>query len=99
MRFVYPEVCWFLLLLPLLLTLVGVEWRRRAQFVRCLGNPGLLQPTRGPWPGLQRAWVRLLLVGVPFVCTLLALADPRAPYGAPQLRAGALDVVMVVDVS
>jgi Ca-activated chloride channel family protein len=39
------------------------------------------------------------LLVLPFLSISLALTDPRLPYGAPQLRAGALDVVMVLDVS
>jgi Ca-activated chloride channel family protein len=41
----------------------------------------------------------MLLVLVPFLCLILALADPRVPFGPRQLRTGALDMVLVVDVS
>jgi Ca-activated chloride channel family protein len=99
MRFVHPEVCWLLVLLPLLLLLVHLQNRRRAQFVQSLGDPLLLRQTPGRLPRLQQPWLRLFLVLMPFLCTILALADPRAPYGALYLRAGALDAVMVVDVS
>ena len=34
-----------------------------------------------------------------FAVRYSALADPRLPYGAPRLRAGSLDVVMIIDVS
>jgi Ca-activated chloride channel family protein len=99
MRFVHPEVCGFFLLLPLLLLLVRVQLRRRRQFVRSLGDPTLLQQTPGRFPYLHRPWCYMLLVLVPFLCTIVALADPRVPFGARRLRAGALDVVMVIDVS
>lgn len=99
MRFAHPEVCWLLVLLPLLLLLVRWQYRRQAQFVRSLGDPMLLRQTPGRFPRLHRPWLRMLLVPVPFLCMILALADPRAPYGALRLRAGALDAVMVIDVS
>jgi Ca-activated chloride channel family protein len=36
---------------------------------------------------------------VPYLCIVLALADPRLPHGMPRLRTGALEAVLVVDVS
>jgi Ca-activated chloride channel family protein len=79
--------------------LVRVQARRRARVVQQLGDPAVLQHRPGRYPLLHRSWVRLILVLVPYVSIVLALADPRLPYGRQRLRAGALDAVMVVDVS
>jgi Ca-activated chloride channel family protein len=43
--------------------------------------------------------VALPLLLVPCLSVSLALTDPHLPYGAPQLRPAALDVVMVLDIS
>jgi Ca-activated chloride channel homolog len=100
MRFVHPEVCGLLvILLPLLLLLMRAQHRRRRQFVRWLGAPAVLRQTPGRFPSLHQPWLGTLLVLVPFLCTILALADPRVPFGPLQLRTGALDIVLVVDVS
>jgi Ca-activated chloride channel family protein len=99
MRFAYQPALWLLLVTPFLLYLVVQQWRRQQRVVQGLGDPALLRQTPSRWPALERQWLRLALVLLLFLGTIFALADPRLPYGAPHLRAGALDVVMIVDVS
>ena len=99
MRFMHVEVCWLLALLPLLVLLIRTQAHRRLRFVQQLGDPTVLQHHPGRYPLLHRPWVCLVLVLITYLCLILALADPRLPYGKPRLRAGALDAVMVVDVS
>jgi hypothetical protein len=99
MRFAYPQALWLLFLMPLLYWCVRLQIRRQQQFVRCLGEPHVFRHTPSRCPALQRPWVHVLLVLLLFCGTILALADPRLPYGTPRLRARALDVVMLIDVS
>jgi Ca-activated chloride channel family protein len=99
MRFAHPEAFWLLLLLPFLLLLLWLHTRRLAAFVCRLGTPTLLRQTSSRFPILQRQEVRIILVLLPFLSTMVALADPRVPHGKPRLRSGSLDVVMVLDVS
>jgi Ca-activated chloride channel family protein len=99
MRFAHPEVFWLLLLVPFLLLLIRLRVRRTARFVRRLGDPTLLRQTPSRFPVICQEWVRGVLVMMPVLCTILALADPRVPHGEFHLRAGTLDVVMVIDVS
>ena len=99
MRFAYQPALWLLLMTPLLLWLVVQQRRRTRRVVQRLGDPTLLRQTPSRCPALERQWIHLLLVLLLFLGTIVALADPRLPYGTPHLRAGALDVVMIIDVS
>lgn len=99
MRFAHPAVLWLLLLLPILLWLLCSGEKRRLAFLRDFGEPALWRrlPSRVPWA--HNAWLVKGLALLPFACILLALGDPRYPLGPSHMRAGALDTVMVLDVS
>ena len=99
MRFAHPEAYWLLLLLPLLWGLSRVASARQVRFLHSLGEPGLRQFTPSRFPRFQRRSIRLVLATLPFLGAILALTDPRLPGTASQLRHGALDVVLVIDVS
>jgi Ca-activated chloride channel homolog len=99
MRFADQHALWLLLLMPLLLGLCRLQTCRKARFLRRLGDLTLLRQAPARCPALARPWIRLVLILLLFLGTILALADPRLPYGAPHLRAGALDIVMIIDVS
>jgi Ca-activated chloride channel family protein len=99
MRFAYPAALWWLLLLPGLVFLYYRGERRHTAFLRRFSDPTLLHRTAGRFPGLHRKWVAIPLLLLPCLSISLALTDPRFPYGAPQLRPGAIDVVMVLDIS
>ncbi|GIX49015.1 MAG: aerotolerance regulator BatB [Candidatus Tectimicrobiota bacterium] len=96
MRFAHPEALWLLLLAPLLSGLLVVAGKRRRRFLTQLGKaPGLLPPPS--WLHTPAAQVGLALA---FLLGLVgALADPRVAAGPPHLRRGALDVVLILDVS
>jgi Ca-activated chloride channel family protein len=99
MRFAYPSALWLLLIIPLLLYCMRLQTSRTGRFLEQLGDATLLQRTSSRCPRLERQWVRWVLLLLLFVGTILALADPRLPYGAPYLRPGAVDAVMIIDVS
>jgi hypothetical protein len=99
MYFGEPAACWLLLLLPGLLLLIHLATQQKAVFLQSFGDPTLLQRTPSRFPALQQSGLHTALLVLPFVGTILALADPRLPYGTPHLRTGALDVIMVFDVS
>jgi Ca-activated chloride channel family protein len=94
-----PAACWLLLLVPGLLFLIHVGTQRKAIFLRSFGDQTLLQQTASRFPALQQRWLLTTLMLLPFLGTILALADPRLPYGIQHLRTGTLDVIMVFDVS
>jgi Ca-activated chloride channel family protein len=99
MRLGYPVACWLLLLLPGIYLLLSLGRQRQAAFLRRFGDPTLLQQTPARLPALRTAWVCTTLLLLSFLSIILALADPRLRTGAPYLRAGALDVVMLLDIS
>jgi Ca-activated chloride channel family protein len=99
MRFGYPAAFWLLLLLPALILLYHLGKRQHAAFLRRFGERALLQRTPGRFSWLHQKWVALSLLLLPCLSISLALTDPRLPYGPPQVRAGALDVVMLLDIS
>jgi Ca-activated chloride channel homolog len=99
MRVVYPAALWLLVLQPGLIVLYHLGRQRRASFLRRFGDPALLHQTPARLPVLHQKWVALPLLLLPFLSISLALTDPRLRIGALQLRAGALDTVMVLDIS
>ena len=99
MRFNDPGVLWFLCLCPLLGLLPTLGRRRYAALLRQLGDPNLLQHTDSRFPWLRRPWVQTCLFLAPALSLIIALADPRVLTGAPYVRAGALDIVIALDVS
>jgi Ca-activated chloride channel family protein len=99
MRFADHHALWLLLIMPLLLGLWRLQTRRKVRFLRLLGDLTLLRQAPGRCPALARPCLRLVLLLLLFLGIILALADPRLPYGTPHLRPGALDVVMIIDVS
>jgi Ca-activated chloride channel family protein len=99
MHFAQPMALWWLLLLPGVVLLLYYGSHCRTVFLRNFGDLHLLWQTPSRFPRLHREWVTALLLLVAFTCTVLALSDPRYPIGPSHLRAGTLDVVMVMDVS
>lgn len=99
MRFAQPAVLWLLILLPGISALWHYGSKRRLAFVASLGDRHLFRQTPSRVPRLQRRWVGILLLLLPFLCTILALGDPRAPHGDIRLREGTLDIVILLDVS
>jgi Ca-activated chloride channel family protein len=99
MRFAHQHALWLLLIMPLLPGLCRLQACRRVRFLRQLGDLTLLRQTPARCPALARPCIRLMLLLLLFLGTIVALADPRLPYGAPHLCAGALDIVMIIDVS
>jgi Ca-activated chloride channel family protein len=99
MRFADQHALWLLLIMPLLVGLCRLQACRKGRFLRRLGDLTVLRQAPARCPALTRPWVRLVLMLLLFLGTIVALADPRLPYGAPHLRPGALDIVMIIDVS
>jgi Ca-activated chloride channel family protein len=99
MRFAHPEAFLLLVLVPFLFLLFWTGRRQKEAFLRSFGDASLLQQTPVRFPALHKEWVRSTLLLLLFLSTIVALADPRLPSGAPHLRAGTLDVVMLIDVS
>lgn len=99
MRFAQPTALWLLLLLPGIVILLHHGVKRRGAFLRRFADPALLRQIPSRFPRLQNAWLLTLLAVLPFVCTALALGDPRHLLSASRLQAETLDVVMLLDVS
>ena len=99
MRFASQHALWLLLIMPLLLGLCRLQTCRKVRFLHRLGDLTVLRQAPARCPALARPWIHLVLLLLLFLGTIIALADPRLPYGAPHLRAGRLDIVMSIDVS
>lgn len=99
MRFAQPETLWWLLALPGLVWALYHGAKRRHRFLQHFGDVTVLAQTASRLPALQKPWVLGCLVGLPLVCAVFALSDPRYPAGRSYMPEGSLDVVMVLDVS
>ncbi|ETX06775.1 MAG: hypothetical protein ETSY2_15095 [Candidatus Entotheonella gemina] len=99
MRFAQPETLWWLLALPVFAWVLYYGAKRRHLFLQHLGDMTVLARTASRLPALQKPWVLGSLAGLPLVCAVFALSDPRYPTGRSYMPDGSLDVVMVLDVS
>ena len=99
MRFAQPDILWCLLALPGLAWALYYGARRRHVVMQHLGDMALLAQTASRLPALQKPWILGCLVGLPLLCGILALSDPRYPTGQAYLPEGSVDVVMALDVS
>ncbi len=99
MRFAQPAAFWLLFLLLGIVLLWCYGKTRRAAFLCHISDPILLRQTPSRFPRLQQPWLSIVLILLPFLCTVFALADPRSSLGEPHLRRGSLDVMLLLDVS
>lgn len=99
MRFAQPETLWWLLALPGFVWVLYYGAKRRHLFLQHLGDLSVLAQTASRVPALQKPWLLGSLAGLPLVCAVFALSDPRYPTGRSYMPEGSLDVVMVLDVS
>lgn len=99
MQLGHPQALWLLILLPFILLLCAFHLRRQDAVRRSLGDSSVIQQTPFRFPGLHRAWFRTLLLVIPFVSFVFALADPQVFRGMLRLPRGALDIVLLFDVS
>jgi len=99
MRFAQPATLWWLLALPGFAWVLYYGAKRRHFFLQRFGDVTVLTQTASSLPALQKPWVLGCLAGLPLVCAVFALSDPRYPTGLSYMPDGRLDVVMVLDVS
>jgi Ca-activated chloride channel family protein len=99
MRFAQPATLWWLLALPGFVWVLYYGAKRRHWVLQRLGDMAVLSQTTSRLPALHKSWVLGGLAGLPLVCGVVALSDPRYPTGQSYMPDGSLDVVMVLDVS
>ena len=99
MRFAQPETLWWLLGLPGFVWVLYYGTKRRHWFLQRFGDMAVLGQTASRLPALHKPWLLGSLAGLPLVCGVFALSDPRYPTGESYMPDGSLDVVMVIDVS
>ena len=99
MHFAASGMLWLLLALPFGVLLLWLGTHRKASFVNDLGDSALFRTLPSRLPSLQSSRLRGVLLSAALLSLVLALADPRLPYGAMKLKTGVLDVIMLIDVS
>lgn len=99
MRFAHLQAFWLCGIFPILGVLFWMGRQKKEAFLHSLSDLSLYQQTPARFPWLQKPWISSLLLLGTFLGVILALADPRLPAGTARLRTGALDVLLLVDVS
>ncbi len=99
MHFAASRMLWLLLILPFGVLLLWLGTRRKASFLKYLGDTALFRTLPSRIPALQSFRLHGVLLSAAILSIVLALADPRIPYGATKLKTGVLDVIMLIDVS
>jgi Ca-activated chloride channel family protein len=90
---------WLLLILPFGVLLLWLGSRRKASFLKYLSDTALFRTLPSRIPALQSFRLHSVLLTAAILSLVLALADPRIPYGERKLKTGVLDVIMLIDVS
>ncbi len=99
MRFVHPELLWFLLALPPLGLAAWASRRRRvAALQRFAGGADALARFESE-VSLHRRVVKLLLVQFALACVVIAAARPQWGIRLEQVTRGGSDLVVVLDTS
>jgi Ca-activated chloride channel homolog len=95
MRFVYPELLWLLLLLPLLAFIRGRRGQAPALIFSTTSIAATLAHGRRTSPGHILTAIRLLAIGL----LIVALARPQQGNTTTEINASGIDILLAVDVS
>lgn len=99
MHFAAARMLWFLLILPFGALILWLGMRRKASFLNGLSDTALFRTLPSRLPALQSFKLHALLLLAAILSLVLALADPRIPYGATTLKTGVLDAIILIDIS
>lgn len=95
MRFLYPELLWLLILLPLLAFIRGRRGRAPALIFSTTSIAATLAQGRRTSPGRILTAIRLLAIGL----LIVALARPQQGNTTTEINASGIDILLAVDVS
>lgn len=95
MRFVYPELLWLLLLVPLLLLLRG---RRGAAPAILFSSTAVVQ-TMASARKMSSGRIALMLKLLAIALLIVALARPQQGNTTTEIKASGIDILLAVDVS
>jgi len=95
MRFVHPDILWFLILLPLLAFIKGRRGPSPALVFSTTAIASALSRGRRTRPGQILSAIRLLTIGL----LIVALARPQLGNTTTEIKASGIDIMLAVDVS
>lgn len=95
MRFLHPQLLWFLALLPLLAVLHGRRGAAPALLFSSTSLAATLAGARKARPGSLLLLVRLAVLAL----LILALARPQQGNTTAEIKASGIDIILAVDVS
>ena len=95
MRFLHPQLLWFLALLPLLAVLHGRRGPAPALLFSSTSLAATLAGARKARPGSLLLLVRLAVLAL----LILALARPQQGNTTAEIKASGIDIILAVDVS
>ncbi|WPD24703.1 MAG: VWA domain-containing protein [Candidatus Electrothrix scaldis] len=95
LRFMYPNLLWLLLLLPVLAFLRGRRGPAPALVFSSISVAKAISGSRKVNPGKFLAWLRLAALGL----LILAIARPQWGNSKTEVEASGIDILLAVDVS
>ncbi|MES2849792.1 MAG: VWA domain-containing protein [Bacteroidota bacterium] len=98
MSFQHPEYLIALSAIPVMVLLYFfyVKWKK--QTIKKIGNPVLVQQLISDYSP-RKFLIKFCLFAVAFAVIVLALANPRKPSGASNVKRNGIDVMIALDVS
>jgi len=95
LRFVYPELLWLLLFLPVLAFLRGRRGPAPSLVFSSISIAKAISGDRKVSPGKFLAWLRLAAIGL----LIIAMARPQWGNTKTEVEASGIDILLAVDVS
>jgi tetratricopeptide (TPR) repeat protein len=98
MSFQHPEYLIALSAIPVMVLLYFfyVKWKK--QTIKKIGNPVFVQQLISGYSS-RKFFIKFCLFAVAFAVMVLALANPRKPSGASNVKRNGIDVMIALDVS
>ena len=95
LRFLYPDLLWLLLILPVLAFLRGRRGRAPSLVFSSISVAKAISENRKVNPGNVLLWLRLIALGL----LILAMARPQWGNRKTEVEASGIDILLAVDVS
>ena len=96
--FASPMYLWLLLLVPVIPVVYGIARAMRRRRIRRFGDEDLVEALMPSWSG-AKAWVRIILFTLAFMCFTVGIARPQMGAKLAERETKGAEIMICLDVS
>ena len=96
--FASPLYLWLLLLVPVIPVVYGIARAMRRRRIRRFGDEDLVEALMPSWSG-SKAWVRIILFTLAFMCFTVGIARPQMGAKLAERETKGAEIMICLDVS